>query len=105
MKIMTLEELVSHDVLEFCYDIRYSKNWNDDSIFVSDDDFYRLSPYLEQVIPNYSYYSSQRITMAQWAQIEKLALRDGKFQEFFQKIREWKEKDPERSNSFWIHGV
>lgn len=102
---MLLKELVSHDVLEFCYDIRHPQNWNADSIFASDDDFYCLNPYLEQVIPDFSYYASQKITTEQWEQIEKLALEDGKFRDFFQKIKEWKSKDPEGSNSFWIHGV
>lgn len=105
MRTMLLKELVSHDVLEFCYDIRHPQNWNADSIFVSDDDFYCLNPYLEQVIPDFSYYASQKITTEQWEQIEKLALEDGKFRGFFQKIKEWKSKDPEGSNSFWIHGV
>ena len=105
MRTMLLKELVSHDVLEFCYDIRHPQNWNADSIFVSDDDFYCLNPYLEQVIPDFSYYASQKITTEQWEQIEKLALEDGKFRDFFQKIKEQKSKDPEGSNSFWIHGV
>ena len=105
MRTMLLKELVSNDVLEFCYDIRHPQNWNADSIFVSDDDFYCLNPYLEQVIPDFSYYASQKITTEQWEQIEKLALEDGKFRDFFQKIKEWKSKDPEGSNSFWIHGV
>ena len=48
---------------------------------------------------------TQKITTEQWEQIEKLALEDGKFRDFFQKIKEWKSKDPEGSNSFWIHGV
>ena len=100
MRTMLLKELVSHDVLEFCYDIRHPQNWNADSIFVSDDDFYCLNPYLEQVIPDFSYYASQKITTEQWEQIEKLALEDGKFRDFFQKIKEWKSKDPEGSNSF-----
>lgn len=105
MKVMGLEELVSHDVLEFCYCIRYPKNWNVDSVFVYDDDFYGLSPYLEQVIPNYPYYAPQEVTVEQWDRIERLALTDGKFQEFFQKVREWKSKDPAGSKSFWILGI
>ena len=28
MRTMLLKELVSHDVLEFCYDIRHPQNWN-----------------------------------------------------------------------------
>lgn len=70
MRTMLLKELVSHDVLEFCYDIRHPQNWNADSIFVSDDDFYCLNPYLEQVIPDFSYYASQKITTEQWEQIK-----------------------------------
>jgi len=105
MNVMTLEELVSHDVLEFCYSIRHPKHWNYDSVFVYDNEFYCLSPYLEQVIPNYPYFAEQEVTMEQWERIEGFALEDGKFQEFFQKIREWKSRDPEGSKTFWIHGV
>lgn len=105
MHVMRLEELASHDVLEFCYCIRYPEHWNADSVFVSDDDSYRLSPYLEQVIPNYPYDGPQEVTVAQWERIERLAWNDGHFQEFFQKIREWKRKDPAGSNCFWVYGV
>lgn len=39
MKILKFEDLVSHDVLEFCYSVRYPEHWNCDSIFVDYDDF------------------------------------------------------------------
>ena len=85
MRTMLLKELVSHDVLEFCYDIRHPQNWNADSIFVSDDDFYCLNPYLEQVIPDFSYYASQKITTEQWEQIEKACIGRWKISGFFPK--------------------
>lgn len=105
MKVMKLEELVSHDVLEFCYSIRYPQHWNNDSVFVDYDDFICLSSYLEQVIHDYPYFAPQKVTIEQWGKIERLALADDKYRKFFQEIREWKHRDPENRKDFWIYGV
>lgn len=105
LKVMTLQELVSHDVFEFCYSIRYPKHWNFDSVFVDYDEFICLSSYLEQVIPDYKYFYAQEITVKDWKQIENLALADNKNRNFFQTIDKWKQKDPTRSESFWVYGV
>lgn len=105
MKLMTLEELVSHDVVEFCFSIRYPEHWNFDSVFVDDDEFGCLSPYLNQVIPDFQYCAPQKITMEQWEQIQRLALETDEYQEFFKKISEWKIRDPGNSKFFWIYGV
>ncbi len=105
MKVIKLEELVSHDVFEFCYSIRYPEHWNFDSVFVNDDEFDCLNFYLEQIIPNFKYYGEQKIKMEEWNQIKNLALKNNDYQEFFQAIDVWKQKDPKESESFWIYGV
>ena len=103
--MMKLEELASHDVLEFCYSIRHPKHWNNDSVFIDYDEFICLSSYLERVIPDYPYFDAQEVTMEQWEKIERLALEEDKYRDFFQVIREWKNRDPEGSKTFWILGV
>ena len=76
--MMKLEELASHDVLEFCYSIRHPKHWNNDSVFIDYDAFICLSSYLERVISDYPYFDAQEVTMEQWEKIERLALEEGK---------------------------
>lgn len=98
-------EITGHCVYEFCYSIRYPNNWNPDSVYVDYDDFVELDPYLEQVIPNYRYFAPQKVKQAEWKLIEALALEENDYQEFFQEIDKWKEKDPYKRDSFWIYGV
>lgn len=105
IKVMKREDLVSHDVLEFCYSIRYPRQWNFDSVFVYFDEFMGLNFYLKQVIPNYKYFDAQRVSLEEWKQIEELAMIDKKYQEFFCEIDVWKQRDPEKDESFWIYGV
>lgn len=105
MKILKFEDLVSHDVLEFCYSVRYPEHWNFDSIFVYDDEFFCLSSCLEQVIPNYNYFGAQKVTLEEWKQIKKFALEKNEYQDFFYEVDKWIKKDPEQNNSFWIYGV
>lgn len=107
MYVIKFEELeiTGHCVYEFCYSIRYPNNWNPDSVYVDYDDFILLGSYLEQVIPNYKYFAPQKVKQAEWKLIEALALEENDYQEFFQEIDKWKEKDPYKRDSFWIYGV
>ena len=105
MQVLNFEQLESHGIFEFCYSVRYPKHWNEDSAFVDYDDFVLLCPYLEQVIPNYKYFGPQRVTQKEWKRIETLALEQNEYKDFFQEIDNWKEKDPENSDFFWIQGV
>lgn len=105
MKLKRFNELESHDVLEFCYSIRYPNHWNFDSIFVDYDEFVCLGSYIEKFIPNYNYFGPQKVTLEQWQQIKKVVLEKSEHQEFFQEIDKWKKKDPEETGFFWIYGV
>lgn len=105
MKVMKLEELEGHDVYEFSYCLRHEAHWNPDSVYVSYEDMQGLVSYIERVMSDFPYYSSEEVTVEQWTEMETSALQDGKFSEFFRRIREWKSGDPEGRDSFWIHGV
>lgn len=105
MKIMKVNELVSHDVLECCYDYRYPEHWNYDSIFICYDEFITLSPYIEKVISDYKYFGAQKVTLEEWKKIEKLALTTDNFKQFFLQVINWIYNDPFKSDSFWIYGV
>lgn len=83
----------------------HPKHWNNDSVFIDYDAFICLSSYLERVISDYPYFDAQEVTMEQWEKIERLALEEDKYRDFFQVIREWKNRDPEGSKTFWILGV
>ena len=50
---------------------------------------------MERVISDYPYFDAQEVTMEQWEKIERLALEEDKYRDFFQVIREWKNRDPE----------
>lgn len=82
----------------------HPKHWNNDSVFIDYDEFICLSSY-QWVIPDYPYFDVQEVTTEQWKKIERLALEEGKYKDFFQVIREWKCRDPEGSKTFWILGV
>ena len=60
---------------------------------------------MERVISDYPYFDAQEVTMEQWEKIERLALEEDKYRDFFQVIREWKNRDPEGSKTFWILGI
>lgn len=51
MNLLNINELESHDMYEFCYAKDYPKHWNEDSLFLIDEEFILLIPYLNQVFP------------------------------------------------------
>lgn len=114
MKIMMLEDLEGHDVFEFTYDSCFQKNlyWQKSSIYISDDDFYILYKYANQVIKNYHYYGPQKIYIKEWNIIKELLLKSendnkdiGKISELLNDIDLWIINDPQKLDFFWIYGI
>ena len=109
MKLLTKDELVEHDVYEFCYAKNYFKFWNEDSIYLSDDDFQILVPFLNQVFSMYHYYGPQKISLLEWGRVKEIALNEKNKNQiltnFFDEIDEWIKKDNSNVNYFWIYGV
>lgn len=55
MNLLKKSELKSHDMYEFCYAKDYLNHWNDDSLYLIDEEFIFLMPYLDNIylfIPN-----------------------------------------------------
>lgn len=77
MEIMKLEDLKGHDVYEFAYNSCAKKrlHWNESSIYVSDEDFYLLSEYLDKTIDDYHYYGPQKMYISDWNTIKYLVLK------------------------------
>ena len=46
VKILKKNDIESHDMYEFCYAKDYPENWNEDSLFLIDEEFILLMPYL-----------------------------------------------------------
>ncbi len=109
MNLMKLNDLVSHDVYEFCCARNYPNNWNDNSLFLITEDFLLLSPYLDGVFPYYSYYGPQKITLDEWNKVKELyftlQIKDAPLSSFFIKIDDWLSKENNSFSCFWILGV
>lgn len=111
MKIMKLQDLEGHDVYEFSYLRNYNKDicenhWNKDSIYVSDEDFSKISKYIEKFINSFDYYGVNEVSLCEWEHIKNKAEKDSKcLNEFFEAIDQWIKSDIDKSNSFWILGI
>lgn len=109
MKLLKKDELKSHDVYEFCYAKDHLNHWSEDSLFVEDDDFTFLVPYIDKIFSNFAYYGPQKVTLTDWEKIRQLALEEDTQEEsiimFFNEINEWIEKDINQDDHFWILGL
>lgn len=104
MKLIELKNLIDHDVYEFCYANNFPNCWNENSLFLSTEDFSNLSSYLDKIFPEYHYYGPQKITLAQWEEVKNLSSNPS-LEDFFNKIDGWIKNDNQNSNYFWILGV
>ena len=87
MLLLKLNELIGHDVYEFCYDSNYPRHWNKNSLFIDSDDIVLLSPYFDQIFTNFHYYGSQKITNLEWQNIKCLCLLEKpEYHDFFHLI-------------------
>lgn len=109
MKLLKKDELKSHDVYEFCYAKDHLNHWSEDSLFVEDDDFTFLVPYIDKIFSNFAYYGPQKVTLTDWEKIRQLALEEDTQEEsmimFFNQINEWIKKDMNQDDHFWILGI
>lgn len=109
MKLMKLNDLIGHDVYEFCCVSNYPDNWNNNSLFLTTEDFSLLSSYLDVAFPNYNYYGPQKITLDEWNKIKELYSnsqdKDTLLSDFFIKIDDWLDKENNTFSHFWILGV
>lgn len=109
MKLLKLEDLKDHDVYEFCYAKDYPNHWNDSSLYLSVEDFLKLSPYLDKTFPNYRYYGPQKVMLYEWQEVKKQFLSsendDSLLTKFFMTIDKWIADDIQSSDHFWILGI
>lgn len=109
MNLLKKSDLKSHDVYEFCYAKDYPNDWSEDSLFVEDDDFTFLVPYIDKVFFDFAYYGRQKVTLSEWENVKQLACGDKEQKEliiyFFHQIDEWLRKDINKSDYFWIFGL
>lgn len=112
MKLMKLTDLNSHDVFEFTYGSNYNTetfttNWNENSIFISDEDFSTLSRYIDKVINDFNYMGPNKINLEKWSDIKNIILHsnENELLSFIKIIDDWLTLDLNKSNYFWILGV
>lgn len=108
IKILQLKNLKDHDVYEFCYNQNYPDNWSENSIYISSDDFWTLSPYLDKIFKKYKYDGPQKMYVKDWEKLEKICMEENfhLFKDFFENIYKWiNEKNNSEKEFFWILGV
>lgn len=109
MNLLKKSELKSHDMYEFCYAKDYPNNWNDDSLFLIDEEFIFLTSYLDEVFSQYHYFGPQKVTLSEWENVKRLALGKKNQKEcilnFFSQIDDWLKKDINKNDYFWILGI
>lgn len=111
MKIMKLQDLKGHDVYEFSYLRNYNRDicesyWSKDSIYISDEDFSKISKYIDSCITSFDYYGVNEISLCEWEHVKNKAEKDSKYlNEFFKSIDLWIKSDIDNSSSFWILGI
>ena len=109
VKLLKKNDLESHDMYEFCYAKDYPENWNEDSLFLIDEEFILLMPYLDKVFLNFAYYGRQKGTLSEWEKVKQLACRDKNQKEciitFFIQIDDWINNDVNKNDYFWILGI
>jgi len=111
---MKLSELKEHDVYEFSYvnnftNLENPKHWSEDSIYISDKDFYKISKYIDKFIDNFPYYGpSFKMEYQLWNKNKEAAIveeNDNIISNFFFEVDLWIESSPMVSNFFWILGL
>lgn len=109
MQLLKKDELKSHDVYEFCYAKDHLNHWSEDSLYVIDEEFGRLVPYLSQVFSDFDYYGGEKVMLTDWNRVRQLALEEDTQEEsmimFFNQINEWIKKDMNHDDHFWILGI
>ena len=112
MKLMKLKELNSRDVFEFSYGSNYNEeifaeHWNENSLFMSDEDFSKLSKYINKVIEDFNYMGPNKIDLEKWFEMKNIVINSNKSElfDFINTIDDWLNLDPYKTNYFWILGV
>ena len=109
MNLLRKSELKSHDMYEFCYAKDYPNHWSEDSLFLIDEEFAVLVPYLSKVFSQFDYYGREKVTLSQWEAVKEFALAQKNQKEciinFFIQIDEWINNDVNESDYFWILGI
>lgn len=117
--LMTLPEITGHDVYELLYAHRWGEDlpheaqsaafWKAENRYLSDDADGRgldaLAPALSQVCPDFNWYGPNRVTLAQWREVEGLHLRDHpEDRDFFRAVGRWLEEGNRGVDWFWLMG-
>lgn len=112
MRLMKLKDLTNHDVFEFSYACNYDSekfdgHWNESSMFITEDDFYNLSNYIDEVIKDFNYMGPNKVYLEKWIQIKNIIVNSKKSEllKFISIIDNWLNQDSNKSNYFWILGV
>ncbi len=109
MNLMRLQDLKEHDVYEFSYSENDLNSWNQNSLFLSTEDFSLLTPYLDNIFHNYHYYGPQKINLEDWEKVRQSynssKEKNESLTNFFLDIDKWLEHKKDSCDYFWILGV
>lgn len=94
---------------EFCTAKNYPGTWNNNSLFLSSEDFSLLVPYLNEVFANYHYYGAQKVGISEWEKVKEsyLSSQNIKFDinNFFIEVDKWISTENDMYDYFWILGI
>lgn len=112
LRVFTLDEVMGGDTYEIAYAHSYpDKHWSKESLYFSDDadGMGVLSSYFNDVFPQYAYYGPQKVTIAQWNEIEKRCRADNcgnaSVDNFFKVVAQWINEGSRGVDYFWILGI
>lgn len=70
MKILKLNELEGHDVFEFMQGEYNEEHWKIDSIFLTEEDFAYIYPFITEALDDFNYYGPNEVTKEIWIKIK-----------------------------------
>ena len=112
MKLIKLNEVgPERDVVEFLYRHNSEHLWNEDSLYISYEDFSFLAKSLDS-IKKFNCYGPNIITISQWNEIrDKVSMPENAINgaeeilQLFSEVDEWINLDPKKADYFIIDGI
>ena len=114
LHIVRKAQLHTHDVYQFSYARDFDPEhigpdsfWLENALYLCDSpwDMGALAPFIQQVLPDFAWYGWNKVTLAQWSQIQALFLMERPLSfRFFREVRQWLEEGNQNADYFWILG-
>ncbi|MDX8363934.1 hypothetical protein [Cytobacillus sp. IB215665] len=71
IKVLHLKDLEDKCVYEFAEGRFNKEHWKESSIYVTFEDFNKLSPFIEEIMPEFNYYGPNTVSIFQWNKLKE----------------------------------